>query len=73
MIAHILKEFHFRSATLHIREALQTATKEELDVLPQAWEIAGFPSSTPTKSGVLKEPEFDLGKVKGFVKLTKSK
>ena len=66
------KRVPLQIGTLHINEALQTATKEELDALPQAWEVAGFPSPALTKSGVLKEPEFDLGKVKGFVKLTKS-
>ena len=66
------KRVPLQIGTLHICEALQTATKEELDALPQAWEIAGFPSPALTKFGVLKEPEFDLGKVKGFVKLTKS-
>ena len=66
------KRVQLQIGTLHIHEALQTATKEKLDALPQAWESAGFPSPVLTKSGVLKEPEFDLGKVKGFVKLTKS-
>ena len=58
--------------TLHIQEALQTATKEELQVLPKAWETAGFPSPTVSKSGILREPEFDLDNVRGYVKLTKS-
>ena len=58
--------------TLHIQEALQLATKEEIEALPQAWETAGFPLSTLIKSGIMKEPEFDLDKVKGHVKLTKS-
>ena len=31
-----------------------------------------FPPQTLAKSGILKEPEFDLNKVKGHVKLTKS-
>ena len=51
---------------------MQLATKEEIEALPQAWETAGLPSQTLTKSGILKEPEFDLNKVKGPVKLTKS-
>ena len=58
--------------TVHIREALQLATKEEKEALPQAWAIANFLSQILTKSGILKEPEFDLNKVKGHVKLTKS-
>ena len=58
--------------TLHIREALQLATKEEKEALPQAWETANSPPQTLAKSGILKEPEFDLNKVRGHVKLTKS-
>ena len=58
--------------TLHIQEALQLATNEEKEALPQAWETANFPLQTLAKSGVLKEPEFDLNKVQGHVKLTKS-
>ena len=58
--------------TLHIREALQLATKEDREALPQAWETVNFPSQTLAKSGILEEPEFDLNQVKGHVKLTKS-
>ena len=58
--------------TLHIREALQLATNEEKEALPQAWETANFPPQTLAKSGILKEPEFDLNKFRGHVKLTKS-
>ena len=58
--------------TLHIWEALWLATKEEKETLPQAWETANFPLQTVAKSGILKEPEFDLNKVKRDVKLTKS-
>ena len=58
--------------TLYIQEALQLATKEEKEALPQAWETANFPPQTVAKSGMLKEPEFDLNKVKRYVKLTKS-
>ena len=58
--------------TLHIREALHLATKEEKEALPQAWETANFPPQILAKSGILKEPEFNLNKVKGHVKLTKS-
>ena len=39
--------------------------------LPQAWETVNFPTQTLAKSGILKEPEFDLNKVKGHVKSTK--
>ena len=66
------KRVPLQIGTLHIQEALQLATKEEIEALPQAWETAGFPSPTLTKSGILKEPEFNLDKVKGHVKLTKS-
>ena len=58
--------------TLHIQEALQAVTKEKLQVLPQAWETAGFPSPTVSKSGILRESEFDLDNVRGYVKLIKS-
>ena len=58
--------------TLHIREVLQLATKEEKEALPQAWGTANFPPQTLAKSGILKEPEFDLNKVKEHVKLTKA-
>ena len=34
--------------------------------------MANFPPQTLTKSDILKEPEFDLDKVKGHVKLTKA-
>ena len=66
------KRVPLQIGTLHIQEALQLATKEEIEALPQAWETAGFPSSTLIRSGIMKEPEFDLDKVQGHVKLTKS-
>ena len=58
--------------TLHIQETLQLATKEEIKALPQAWETVDFPPQTLMKSGILKQPEFDLDNVKGHVRLTKS-
>ena len=58
--------------TLHIREVLQLTTKDKKEALPQAWETVNFPPQTLAKSGILKELEFDLNKVKGHVKLTKS-
>ena len=58
--------------TLHIREALQLATKEERRSLPPAWETASFSPQTLSKLGVLKEPDFDLDQVKGKVKLTQA-
>ena len=58
--------------TLHIHEALQLATKEEIKTLPQAWKTADFPPQALMKSGILKQPEFDLDNVKGHVRLTKS-
>ena len=57
---------------LHIREALQLATEEERKSLSPAWETASFSPQTLSKSGVLKEPNFDLDQVKGKVKLTKA-
>ena len=57
---------------LHIQEALQSATKEKKEALSQAWETANFLPQILSKSGILKEPEFDLDKVKGHVKLTKA-
>ena len=65
------KRVPLQIGTLHIWEALQAATKEELQVLPQAWETADFPS-TVSKSGILRESEFNLDNVRGYVKLTKS-
>ena len=59
------KRVPLQIGTLHIWEALQAATKEELQVLPQAWETAGFPSPTVSKSGIIREPEFDLDNVTG--------
>ena len=53
--------------TLHIREALQLSIKEEKEALSQAWETVNFPPQTLAKSGILKESEFDLNKVKGHV------
>ena len=66
------KRVPLQIGTLHIWEALQAATTEELQVLPQAWETAGCPPPTVSKSGILREPEFDLDNVRGYVKLTKS-
>ena len=58
--------------TLHIREAIHLATKEEMENLPPAWETVNFPPQSIAKSNLVKEPEFDLNKIKGQVKLTKS-
>ena len=66
------KRVPLQIGTLHIQEALQLATKEEKEALPQAWETANFPPQTLAKSGILEEPEFDLDQVKRCVKLTKS-
>ena len=52
---------------LHIREALQLVTEEERKSLPPAWETASFSPQTLSKSGVSKEPNFDLDQVKGKV------
>ena len=56
--------------TLHIREAMKSATQDELAKLSIAWKTAGFPSHL-SKNLTLKEPEFDLNKIRGHVRLTK--
>ena len=56
--------------TLHIREAMKSATQDELAKLLIAWKMASFPSYL-NKNLTLKEPEFDLNKIKGHVRLTK--
>ena len=66
------KRLPLQIGTIHIWEALQATIKEELQVLPQAWETAGFPLPTVSKSGILRESEFNLDNVRGYVKLTKS-
>ena len=57
--------------TLHIREAIQLATRDEMNTLPSAWKTANFWPYTD-KRLAMKEPEFNLDKIKGHVKLTKS-
>ena len=57
--------------TLHIREAMKSATQDELAKLLIAWKMASFLSYLK-KNTTLKEPEFDLNKIKGHVRLTKS-
>ena len=57
--------------TLHIREAMKSATQDELAKLSIAWKMASFPSYLD-KNITLKEPKFDLNKIKGHVRLTKS-
>ena len=56
--------------TLHIREAMKSATQDELAKLSIAWKTANFLPPL-NKNLTLKEPEFDLNKIKGHVKLTK--
>ena len=58
--------------TLHIREAIQLATREEMENLSPAWKTANFPLHIINGGLPVKEPEFDLNKIKGHVKLTKS-
>ena len=55
--------------TLHIREAINCATKDELDELSMAWKTANFPPIS--KNLKINEPEFDLNKIQGHVTLTK--
>ena len=57
--------------TLHIRKAMKSATQDELAKLLIAWKMASFPSYLK-KNITLKEPEFDLNKIKGHIRLTKS-
>ena len=57
--------------TLHIREVMKSATQDELAQLSIAWKTASFPSYLDMNI-TLKEPEFDLNKIKGHVRLTKS-
>ena len=56
--------------TLHIRETMKSATQDELAKLSIAWKMASFLSYLD-KNLTLKEPEFDLNKIKGHVRLTK--
>ena len=56
--------------TLHIREAMKSATQDELAKLSIAWKMASFLSYLD-KNLTLKEREFDLNKIKGHVRLTK--
>ena len=56
--------------TLHTREAMKSATQDELAKLSIAWKTASFPSYLD-KNITLKEPKFDLNKIKGHVRLTK--
>ena len=58
--------------TLHIREAMQLATKEEKQSLSSAWETASFTHQALSKAGILNEPNFDLSQVNGKVKLAKA-
>ena len=58
--------------TLHIREAMELATKEEKQSLSPAWVTASFAPQALSKVGVLNEPSFDLNQVDGKVKLTKA-
>ena len=58
--------------TLHIKEAIQLATPEEMNALPSAWKTANFPPQKVIKSSPIKEPEFDLSNIQGHVKLIKS-
>ena len=55
--------------TLHIREAINCATKDELNELSMAWKTANFPPIN--KNLKINEPEFNLSKIQGHVKLTK--
>ena len=49
---------------------MKSATQDELAKLAIAWKTASFPSHL-NKNLTLKEPEFDLNKIKGHVRLTK--
>ena len=58
--------------TLHIREAMQLATKKEKQSLSSAWETASFAPQALSKAGILNESNFNLSQVDGKVKLTKA-
>ena len=55
--------------TSHIRETINCATKDELDKLSTAWKTPNFPPID--KNLKINEPEFNLDKIQGHVKLTK--
>ena len=55
--------------TLHITETINCATKDELDKLSTAWKTANF--LPIDKNLKINEPEFNLDKIQGHVKLTK--
>ena len=65
------KRVPIQLGTLHIREAIQLATKDEMNTLSLAWKTANFLPYTDKRLS-RKEPEFNLDKIKGHVKLTKS-
>ena len=50
--------------TLHIREAINCATKDKLDELSMAWKTANFPPIS--KDLKVNEPEFNLNKIQGM-------
>ena len=54
------------------RSVVVSNERRERGSPPQAWETANFLPQTLVKSGILKEPAFDLNKVKGHVNLTRS-
>ena len=56
-------------STLHIRQTINCVTKDELDKLSTAWKTANFPPID--KNLKTNEPEFNLNKIQGHVKLTK--
>ena len=51
---------------------MQLATEEEKRSLSPAWETTSFTPQALSKAGILSEPDFDLSRVNGKVKLTKS-
>ena len=55
--------------TLHIRQALELATEEEMKQLWKVWEVGNFPPMTKQTS--IKEPQLDLEEVCGKVTMTK--
>ena len=66
-----MNRFPIQLGTLHIREAMKSATQDELAKLSIAWKTASFLSYLK-RNIILKEPEFDLDKIKGHVRLNKS-
>ena len=58
--------------TLHIKEALSVATRQEYGNFSVAWARVNFPPRPITKLAQVQELEFELNLIKGQVKNTKA-